>query len=225
MKTKLLLVLCLPLIALAAPQNRLGVGGDQSCPRGNECPQGSLTSDPPTTLPATELVAAIEEERLAHDIYIAASQRWNLRVFTNIATAETRHAAALESLAETAGITLPPAQVGIYVTPELQSMYNQLLSLVNESITGALQAGALIEETDIVDLRDMMNSATDSGTLTVLANLERASIQHLNAFVQNLEARGFKYEPKVFSSDEYAAVISMDTGSKRGPGHGKRGRR
>jgi hypothetical protein len=225
MKTKLLLVLCLPFVAFAAPQNQQGMNAHQPCPRDQECPSASTTSDTPTTLSAVEIIAAIEEERLAHDIYIAAAQRWNLRVFTNIAAAEIRHAAALESLAESAGIMLPPVQAGVYVTPELQSMYHQLHSLVNESITGALQAGALIEETDIADLRDLMNQATDSRTRTVLANLERASIQHLNAFVQNLEAHGFKYEPRVFTPDEYAAVVGPAKAPRGGSGRGYRGGR
>ena len=225
MKTKILLVLCIPVIALAAPPNRPGTFANQGARCDNECPQWNLTADTPTSLAPAELVAAVEEERLAHDLYIIAAQRWNLRVFTHIAAAETRHGAALEALAESAGITLPPVQAGVYATPELQSMYTQLLSLVNESLTGALQAGALVEETDIVDLRDLMKTTADSRTRMVLENLERASIQHLNAFVQNLEARGFKYEPQVLSNDEYAAVIGLDTGSKRGPGRGNRGRR
>lgn len=81
------------------------------------------------------------------------------------------------------------------------------------------QVGGNNDEAGAVFTRDA------TGTRTVLANLEPASIQHLNAFVQNLDALGFKFEPQVFTPDEYAPVIGMDQGSKRGPGRGNRGRR
>lgn len=222
MKTKLILLLALPVVAFAA-QNRNVNRSPDACPREKECPQATAISTP-TTLPTSELIAAFEEERMAHDLYVAAAARWNLPVFTNIAAAEVRHANAVQQLATSVAATLPTLDTGIYSTPEIQSMYNQLLVLMEGSESGALQAGALVEETDIMDLRSLKKTATDSATLAILGNLERASINHLNAFVSNLAARGITYAPKVMTAEEFAQATSdVASGScGRGPGAGFR---
>jgi hypothetical protein len=215
MKTKLTLLLCLPLIAVAAPPYRHGGPGaamsrgkgQQNCPNQGVCPMqlGTLTS--PTTLSPSEVVAAIEEERLARDLYLAAADLWKLRVFSNIAAAELRHETALLQLAASAGIPVPARQTGVYASPDVQRLWADLLPLVTQSETGALRAAALVEETDIADLRRMRALATDEGTRAVLSNLERASGFHLRAFVRNLEARGVTYQPQVLTPDEFNAAM------------------
>lgn len=233
MKTKLSLLLFLPILAFGA-QNRTGAIAKAAplpaapsvpaatCPAGDKnpsCPMSSISAAAPTTLPAAGLVFAIEEERVAHDIYAAANARWNLPVFANIAQSETRHAAALTKLAATIGVQAPAAKAGVYATAELQSLYDQLLVLVSGSSTSALQAGALIEETDIADLRRLSAQATDEGSKAVIANLERASVNHLGAFVRNLAAAGVTYQPQVLTAEEFAAMTSAAPG-KGGKGNG-----
>lgn len=215
MKPILALALCVPVLTLAAPQRYRGGQADnpsagprnQNCAGRAACPLSTTAVTTPTSLPAAELVSALEEERVAHDLYAAAAARWKLRVFSNIAAAETRHASALTQLATASGIALPAAQPGVYVTPELFSLYGQLLAIVNESESGALRAGALVEETDIADLRRLLTIATDPTTRTILSNLEKASINHLLAFVGNLRTRGITYEPKVLTPAEYSAIV------------------
>ncbi len=233
MKTRLVLALCLPLLALAG-QNRQGApataGGpcaaaNPDCVRRADCPLNLATPAAPTTLAAGDLTFAIEEERVAHDLYAAAFAKWNLRVFANIAGAETRHEAALVQLAATAGLTPPVAQVGDYVTADLQRLHDQLIALVNESEMGALRAGALVEETDIADLRRQAGRATDDGSRAMLANLERASAHHLAAFVRNLAARGVTYQPQVLAADDFATLTAASPGQGRGLGAGGRGYR
>ena len=230
MKTQLVLALCLPLLAFgaqnrhSAPATAAGPGpaANPDCSRRAECPLNLVTPATPTTLSANDLVFAIEEERVAHDIYVAASAKWNLRVFANIAAAEIRHEAALTQLAATAGVQPPAAQPGVYATADLQALHDQLSSLVNESVTGALRAGALIEETNIVDLRRMAARATDDASRAVLANLERASANHLAAFVRNLAGLGVTYTPQVLKADEYQAMLAGDSrGMGQGQGRGR----
>jgi len=222
MKSKLVLLVSLPVIAFSA-QNRGVDRNPEMCPREKECPQATSITAMPTTLPVAELIAAYEEERMAHDLYIAAAARWNLPVFAHIAAAEVRHASAVQQLAATVEATVPTAATGVYSTPEIQSMYDQLLVLIEGSESGALQAGALVEETDIMDLRSLKTRATDATTVAVLSNLERASFNHLNAFVQNLAARGITYTPKVMTREEFAAVVSDP--NTRGPSRGFGGNR
>lgn len=235
MNIKLSLLLVLPLLAFGA-QNRNGAPGTPAstppcaanCPaNGNNaaCPLNPVTAGTPTTLTAAALVFALEEERLAHDLYATASARWNLRVFANIAEAETRHAAALTQLAATIGVQPPVAEDGVYATADLQALYDQLLVLVNGSATGALRAGALIEETDIADLRRLSAQATDEGSKAVIVNLERASVSHLGAFVRTLAAAGVTYQPQVLTAAEFATMTSAapgrgGMGKGNGPGGG-----
>lgn len=220
MNTTLSLLLVLPVLAIGA-QNRAGApvtpppAPASACPAGatrGDCPLGAVDSTTPTSLSAAALVFAIEEERVAHDIYAAAFARWNLRVFANIADAETRHAAAITQLAATIGVQPPVTRPGVYVTADLQALYDQLIVLVNGSETGALRAGALIEETDITDLRRSAALATDEPTKAVLAQLEQASVHHLAAFVRNLSARGTTYVPQVLAADEFATMTSAAPG-------------
>ena len=231
MKTKLVIALCFPLLAFAA-QNRQGApataGGpaaasNPDCPRTAECPLNAVTPATATTLSAGDLSFAIEEERMAHDIYVAAAAKWNLRVFANIAEAEVRHETALTGLAATQSFALPLAQPGVYAAADLQQMHNQLIVLVNESETGALRAGALVEETDIADLRHLASLATDDATRAVLANLERASLHHLSAFVRNLAARGVTYLPQVLTAEEFSALQTSMAGQGGGGVGGGRG--
>lgn len=240
MKTKLILVLGLPLLALAG-QNRQGApvtavgsapAAANNCPSNAGCPLAADTALAPTTLSGSQLLFAIEEERVAHDLYAAAASKWNnLRVFANIADAESRHEAALTRLAATIGVAPAAAQPGTYRSSDLQHLYDQLIGLINESQTGALRAGALVEETDIADLRRMAAGATDAGSRSVLANLERASGHHLAAFVRNLAALGVTYERQVLAADDLAAMVSAApgggpaNGSKAGGGRGFRGGR
>lgn len=223
MKTKLALFLLPALVFAAGP----GAGGGRNAtprlaapPAPADCPANAVTPATPSTLPAAELIAGIEEERLAHDLYIMASQRWGLRVFTRIAAAETRHESALLKLAASSAVAVPSAQTGIYASEEMQRLYGTLAPLINESATSALMAAALLEETDIVDLRTARTLAKDEPTQTVLTHLERASGHHLRAFVRNLEAAGVTYAPKVLSAVDYQTILAVEDerGFGRGPG-------
>lgn len=223
MKTTFGLILLLPLAALGAPHRQQAPGVAPAA----GCPASAVAALTPSTLPATSLIAAVEEERMAHDLYVAAAARWDLRVFQRIARSETQHANTLAQLAANSGVALPPAKSGLYATAELQQLYASLLPLVNESEVAALKAAALVEETDIADLREAAAIATDDATRTVLANLERASGRHLNAFVRNLAARGVAYAPQVLAGSDYAALIvaregrgGMRRGQGRGAGYG-----
>lgn len=230
MKTKLSLLLVLPLIAFGA-QTRNGApvtaapasAPVATCPNNGDnaaCPLNAVSAANPTTLSAANLISAIEEERVAHDIYAAAAARWNLRVFANIAASETRHAAALTQLAATVGVQPPAAKAGVYATADLQALYDQLIVLVNGSANGALSAGALIEETDITDLRRLSALATDEASKAVIANLVGASVNHLGAFVRNLQAAGVTYQPKLLTAEEFATMTSTSPG-RGGLGRGK----
>lgn len=240
MKTRLVLLVLLPLIASAAPGRPAPAGAGPQAPQGRglattnrvcdgtgagagqgrqrgpgagdclqraNCPLDGVGLASPTTLTAADLTAAVEEERVACDLYLAAAERWQLRVFSRIARAEAQHERALTQVAASTSVPLPPAARGVYATPAMQELYGRLLPMVHESELAALRVGALVEESDVADLRRLAATATDEGTRAVLANLERASARHLNAFVRNLARRGESYQPQVLTVGEFEALI------------------
>ncbi|WP_158277323.1 DUF2202 domain-containing protein [Opitutus sp. ER46] len=227
MKTKLALLLLTPALVFAAPA-RQGQGAGAGSPANPnpvrpDCPLNTVTAATPTTLPVAALVGAVEEERMARDLYLAAAAKWDLPMFTRIAQAEARHEVALVRLATTANVSLPAAQAGVYTSANLGELHTALMALVNESATGALKAGALLEETDIRDLRQLQATATDDPTRAVLANLERASGHHLAALTRTLASQGITYAPQILAAADYSAVIAtpgQGRSQRRGPGRG-----
>jgi hypothetical protein len=131
-----------------------------------------------------------EEEKVARDVYIALGNKWNLRVFKNISRSEQRHMDALLVLIERYGLTDPIGEnkEGIFANTELQAMYDDLIAKGSLSIKDALQAGVLIEETDIKDLDEQLSTLSEESDIAfVYRNLKRGSENHLASFTRNLE--------------------------------------
>ncbi len=78
---------------------------------------------------ATRVLFMREEEKFAMDVYQALSQKWKLRIFSNIAAAEQRHYDAIGTLIIRHDLTdtaLPTP--GSFTNAELQMLYNDLLA-------------------------------------------------------------------------------------------------
>lgn len=149
-----------------------------------------------------------EEEQLAHDVYVALGEHWGLRIFDNIAASEATHVERVVGLLDRYGIDDPMADqpAGTFTIPELQQWHDELVADGSESIVRALEVGALIEETDIVDLRDR---ATDVGDIDAAYDLlEQGSHKHLRAFTRQLGARDTTYEPTVLDATAYDEIVS-----------------
>jgi hypothetical protein len=173
---------------------------------------------PVTTLTAEEIEGLRwmrEEEKLAHDVYVALGETWGLRAFENIAAAETTHGEAIKTLLDRHGIADPAAgqPAGAFTDPELQALYGDLVARGRTSLVDALTVGALIEEMDISDLRERASDTQDIAL--VYEDLERGSENHLRAFVRNLERRGGTYTPTHISVDEFESIPR----SSNGQGH------
>ena len=77
-----------------------------------------------------------------------------------------------------------------------------------ESLLGALQAGAFIEEYDIKDLRTAYDEATKADLRRVYGNLELGSENHLRAFVSHIEAlTGKPYVAQFLTQDEVDEIL------------------
>ncbi len=70
-----------------------------------------------------------EEEKLARDVYQELGSLYSVRAFSNIASSETRHMAAIEDSSSAYGLDDPadPDVAGVDQNPELQKLYAELV--------------------------------------------------------------------------------------------------
>ena len=172
-----------------------------------------------------------EEEKLAHDVYVALYEQWDTAIFDNISQSETTHTNAVADLLDSYGIDDPAAgnDEGEFTDPALQEAYDQLVARGAESLIAALEVGAYIEEMDILDLRE--RESTTAAIDTVYDRLEQGSRNHLRAFVRALERQGVDYEPELMERDDFDAIVTTPTeqgngggaGSSNGQGNGRNG--
>lgn len=179
---------------------------------------------PSTTNSQTLTIAEIEglkfmreEEKLARDVYHTLGDRWNLRSFQNIRQAEQRHMDQVKRLMQSSGITDPVVsdRVGVFTNPELAAVYTQLVQRGQTSLLEALNVGALIEETDIQDLRNRLNATNHPQLQALYENLLQGSYNHLRAFVRQLERQGGAYTSQVLSPQEFTAILAQEARSGR----------
>ncbi len=158
---------------------------------------------------ADGLVFMREEEKLARDVYLTLAEQWQVRIFSNIAASEQTHMDSIYTLLVRYGIPDPVAGMGVgeFATEHFQTLYTDLVASGSESLAGGLQAGATIEEIDIVDLVEKLADATHPDIRRVYQNLEQASENHLRAFVGQLAALGIVYEPQYLDPEWYAQII------------------
>lgn len=136
----------------------------------------------------TELLTyLVEEEKLAHDVYIALGDIWGDRVFANIARSESKHQDQVATLLADYGIADPrSAEPGVFQNAELQALYDTLVEQGAESRIAAINVGILIEETDIRDLQAAIDAIADAEIDATLERLLNASYNHLDAFTRQL---------------------------------------
>lgn len=190
-------------LAVAAASSCHGDGADVPAPP--PVPNPTLSD-----AEAAGLLYMREEEKLARDVYRRLGAAHGLPIFENIGEAEERHMAAVLSLLERYGLADPVAGLaaGELADPELQRLHDALVARGLVSEEAALSVGALIEETDIVDLRERARETDEPAIESLYANLERGSRNHLRAFVRQLDRRGIDYAPTLLPKSDFDAIVS-----------------
>lgn len=152
---------------------------DGSCLDGSGLPQGELTARQKATL-----VAMVEEEKVAHDLYVAFAAEYDAVIFDRIASAETQHLTIVRALLARYGLTDPTAGLadGQFGDPTAQATYDRLLAQGQASLASALQVGRTVEQTDIDDLRAALEGLAAPDVTQAYQSLLRASQHHLAAF-------------------------------------------
>lgn len=174
-----------------------------------------------TQLDAAEIAGLTymrEEEKLARDVYTYFYPLWNATLFVNISSSEQEHFEAIGGLLDRYRLDDPARQdlPGVFQNPELQALYDQLTAQGSNTALAALQVGALIEETDMVDIVEAIAETDQADIIEVYENLLRGSRNHLRAFVDAIEAQGVPYTAQVLPQDEVDAIVDspMERGGK-----------
>jgi len=151
-----------------------------------------------------------EEEKMARDVYLALSKKWNTRVFENISSAEQTHMDAVLLLLNKYNIQDPVGSngPGVFTNQKLQALYNQLVTQGNVSVIEAFRTGASIEDLDIYDLQMALAVVQNADVKMVYGNLKRASENHLRAFYRNVLKAGGIYLPQYISQTEFDTIIN-----------------
>lgn len=145
----------------------------------------SPADDPSTN--TSNLLYLIEEEKLAHDVYVVLGELWGSRVFANIQNSETTHQGQVAELLVDAGVVDPRvAAIGEFTDPGLQALYDSLVERGSASEQEAFAVGVLIEETDIADLKTFLANEADPSVVAMLESLLAGSENHLAAFSRQL---------------------------------------
>ena len=185
-----------------------------STPAGSASPEAVLVPAGTTlevdAATADDLVFLREEEKMAHDVYVALGEKWSLPVFANIQESEQRHMDTVLSLLQAAGVADPAAGKGIgeFTNAELAALYATLVAQGSGSLLDALVVGATIEDYDLADLAASAAEATDPTVLAVYANLAKGSRNHLRSFVNQIGAAGGAYVPQFIDAATYQAIVS-----------------
>jgi len=150
-----------------------------------------------------------EEEKLARDVYLAMDDRWNKRVFRNIASSEQQHMDALLRQINSFNLVDPVLpERGVFYFDELQILYAELVGKGQQSYIDALEVGATIEDLDIDDLMKAI-AATDNLALKMTyQSLLEGSKNHLRSFIGLLQQQGVSYDPQYISQELFDAIIN-----------------
>jgi len=146
-----------------------------------------------------------EEEKLARDVYLAFYDKWNLKIFYNIAQSEKTHMEAVKLLLKRYGIEDPVGEdiVGTFEKERLQILYDKLVAKGIQSLEQALSASATVEELDIYDLKELLSKTDNNDVKIVYQNLLKGSRNHLRSFNMQLEENGITYSALYLSQKEY----------------------
>ena len=165
------------------------------------------------------LLFMFEEEKLAHDVYMAMYAQWGLPIFQNIANSEATHIDAMQTLLDRYGIANPAAGngAGEFTNPDLQALYDQLVGQGSQSLADALKVGAAIEEIDIRDLQTRLAQTSSADIQLVYNNLLRGSENHLRAFTSTLQRQtGENYLPQYQGANSSGTMRNGQRNGYRG---------
>ncbi len=177
----------------------------------------SLPADSLSQNEITSLAFMREEEKLAHDVYVTLYDKWQLTIFSNISQSEETHTQAVLALLEKYGLPDPVGDngIGIFENEGLQALYDQLIAQGSQSLLEGLIVGAIIEEKDILDIKNSLEETDNQDIIFVYSNLLKGSRNHLRSFYDQLLKRDYVYKAQFIEQSELEEIIisPKETGS------------
>ena len=153
--------------------------------------KSSTTSVVLTTEQKAALMFMYQEEKVARDVYITLGKKYpTASTFANIAVSEQSHTDSVEKLCIKYKVDISKvneATVGVFVLPELQSLYDTLVVQGSTSLKDGLNVGVAIENKDIADIMKYANGMP-SDVVNTFTNLLNGSYNHLDAFTKAVAA-------------------------------------
>jgi hypothetical protein len=151
-------------------------------------PNGSSNLSTLTVIEKENILYLFEEEKLAHDIYVAMYDLYGAYIFDNIIESEQRHMDAVKTLISRYGLdeSVLNKDPGVFNNEIIQGLYDDLLADGNKGLTFALEVGVFIEETDMDDILKMKEQTGKADITRVFDNLLGGSQNHLEAFESQL---------------------------------------
>ena len=132
------------------------------------------------------LTFIVQEEKLAHDLYVQLASTSGAQQFANIVNSESTHISLVQGLLVSYNIVDPTVGLaeGEFLDQDLQALYDSLLASGSVDRAGAIAAGIAVEEKDIADIEVMLASELPSDVASVLERLLSGSQNHLAAFLR-----------------------------------------
>ena len=152
----------------------------------NTSSSDSLTKEQKDTL-----LFIYQEEKVARDAYITLGNYYpSQTVYQNIQGSEQKHMDSAQGLCEKYDVDISnvdETDVGVFVVPVLQELYDTLVAQGYQSELSGLMVGEYIEITDIEDLEHAeIGMPTD--VVNVYENLKAGSYSHLDSFRTAIDA-------------------------------------
>ena len=146
----------------------------------------STDSTVDTSTLAEMLTFIVQEEKLAHDLYVQLASTSGAQQFANIVNSESTHISLVQGLLVSYNIVDPTVGLaeGEFLDQDLQALYDSLLASGSVDRAGAIAAGIAVEEKDIADIEVMLASDLPSDVASVLERLLSGSQNHLAAFLR-----------------------------------------
>lgn len=151
-----------------------------------------------------------EEEKLARDVYLLMYELWDTAIFSQIAESEQKHMDSMLKKLDKYGLPDPALTVGDFTNDVLQSKYDELTEIGNDSYVAGLDVGATIEEIDMIDIQYAIDVTTHVDVVTSYEKLLEGSKNHLRAYVGALATQGVTYVPKYISQELFDAIMEEE---------------
>ncbi|HPI11563.1 MAG TPA: DUF2202 domain-containing protein [Catalimonadaceae bacterium] len=211
MKNILILILFASTISISCKKENVGAGNDPTA-QINAYPKEPLSGDE-----TASLLMMREEEKLAHDVYMALGNKWGTNIYSNIASSEQSHTNAVLTLIQKYNLTDPVGSnpAGVFRDSTLQTLYNQLVAKGSLTALDGFKIGATIEDLDIYDLNNWSSKTDNQDIRFVYQNLTKGSRNHLRSFYSQITGSGGSYTAQYLTQSELEAIINSpkETGS------------